>query len=575
VTWGAPHQLDGNGSAQDQQDVEMEDRPAGVVNLIAHFDSISRARKPSKGTSGAGTPTPFATARGMGGSHAVGGRVTSPAVEQFQIHSRVRTGSIGRPPPVRFGTMGAAGLRVASPAVASPGDGHGSGVVVASGSPFGMTAASAPPAPRSSSMSMQHPQASRGFGTAPTQASSVAPDVFGHDRMGAMFGDVASTASSPFGFGPGMGAMGNPMAGHSIDSYGITSPGLNTPTSPFGAFDFGAPRVGSPVQSPMVDVFGNVDDLARFGNATASFSSLDQTALGTSPIPNPAGDGFGSLAYSSVSAFQNLEPFKTTPQGNSHHTQQAGGSGGTGGFGEPNIQIKVEDAVPSPMATQFGSQQSSSPPKDFRPPLPPRKAFLQSYQAQNAMPSQTHNQNQNQNPTTPAHTTTPSTPGFNIWRPPIPSTPKPVLATNHHQPQQPQPRPGSDLYFDPASSKMGHLTVQTQHQHQLPQQVSSPHAEYIKSEPRGVASPMPTTPSHQETTFSVRHDFCFAGLCDFANLPCLPDSKPRSRLAQVAGTEADERTGTCRGMGVVQAYHSAVVPGGTKAVEGSHSIDGG
>jgi len=518
MTWGQQlgGEAQGQGQAGEQQDVEMEGtRPAGVGNLIAHFDSISKARKTSKG--GAGTPTPFG--RAINGHPS---RVTSPAVDQFQSHSRVRTGSIGRPPPVRFGTMGAAGMRVTSPVA----EGHNAS---SGASPFGATS-------RSSSMSTMQ-ATSRGFGTM-GNASTATPtsDMFGHDRMGGIFGNTAGTVSSPFGFGPSMGGIGTPIAGHSIDSYGsvgLTSPGINTPATPFGGFDFGAPRVTSPTESPMVDSFGNVDDLVRFGNAT-SFSSMNHTSMGASPpIQSPVSDNFGNMGSppgvaptfinSSVSTFQNVDPFKSNPHGNDHnvHQMSTAGSRGGNGFGDMNVQVKHENQVSSPAATQFGSinavaggnstsQTRSSPTKDFRPPLPPRKAFLHGLQAQNQMRTQSQgHQQQTQNTESP--TPNPSTPGFNIWRPPIPTTPKPVLAHNHQQqnsqPQE-QPQQPNNMYFQPGPSKMDHMSAQTDgHQHQIPQQVSSPHPDFIKSEHQhAMQSPIPTTP-HQEATFSVR-DSC-------------------------------------------------------------------
>ncbi|MBE3041431.1 hypothetical protein IMZ48_02380 [Candidatus Bathyarchaeota archaeon] len=117
----------GHGQAQyqtqgDAMDVEdtNESKPR-VTNLIKQFET--RSRRPSR--SGHNVPGSASTAFARA-TNSLG--VASPNAEQFTSSLRVRSGSIGRPPPIRFGSMGQqghSGLRVASPMASQAREAHG------------------------------------------------------------------------------------------------------------------------------------------------------------------------------------------------------------------------------------------------------------------------------------------------------------------------------------------------------------------------------------------------------------------------------------------------------------------
>lgn len=491
----------GNGQAQfqsqgDAMDVENASAPEPRVgNLIAHFEN--RSRKPSKPAHNApaSASTPFGRAANLL-------RVTSPTAEQFTSSLRVRSGSIGRPAPARFGSMGQqghSGLRVASPMASQSGDAHGKRDTGSH--------ASHVPDPSTSSVRTMHGTADTtgtplrrqpsnvGGGMRPGYVGNISTNLYSNvdtlspprnqfEGAPSAYGLVnsANRAVRPMHMMGNFGAMGEGSAG---------SPIIGTPTSPFGNMDFSAPNVISPVQSPPGDQFG---ELVNFGtsmgdsSAVSPFDAMSPGAGVTTPMqPSSGADtyrdaGMGgkestSFLGSSTDHFQGLDPFNSmSPANNQQQTSQFGDMSAAASmetWGDLSILGKEE---PSTDSTQFDAISPAprgngtiQTPMDFAgqgyidsqpSQSQPRLQQQQSQSRPRAVPSQAPARPAKkpflrQQQDTASHT---FTPGFNIWKPPVPSTPKPAIG-NTQQHSSSVPSTSNTVFLPQAQSN---LQVQTE-----------------------------------------------------------------------------------------------------------------
>ncbi|SPN98764.1 uncharacterized protein DNG_01805 [Cephalotrichum gorgonifer] len=478
----------GHGEARFQthgeEDMNMDDvnpPEPRVTNLIAHFEN--RSTKPNKPTHNVPGSAPTAFGRATNQF-----RVSSPTAEQFTSSLRVRSGSIGRPPPARFGSMGQQGhsaLRVASPMAVQAGDAH---VNTSTATP-GSHVADAPMSPFRTipgAMDMPRPlrrQASNvGGGMRPGRAGNVSSSLYSNiDTLSPSTGHFEGP-SSPFGFVNNPNRAARPM--HMMDSFGgsAASPIIGTPTSPFGSMDFSAPRVLSPVQSPSADPYG---DLVHFGTSMGDnppLTPFDHMSPGggvTSPMQPQSGvDTYASLGMDGKEAssfvgsptdhFQGLDPFNSMNSlANQHstHSQFAHMSAAASidTWGDLSVFVKQEPSADTAQFNSISPAPRSSvvdTPMDFagqgyfsshahqQPPQLQPEYQQHQHQQHQSQPHQSHQPQLQQRrahgqpPARPAKKAflrqqntagSTSTPGFNIWKPPVPTTPKPVISHTHQQ----------------------------------------------------------------------------------------------------------------------------------------------
>ena len=462
----------------DGQDVTMGDAhepEANVTNLIAHFENgKKKPPKPNK-------PSHIAAFNRANNPL----RVTSPTGEQFTSSSlRVRSGSIGRPPPVRFGSMGYqghSGMRVSSPIASQSVEAYGNRTAGRSTTSRATTAATptSPYTTIASSMDMPVPlrrQASTiGAMQVDGVTSSSSDNFLSPDAISPGPGSMGGGgAHSPFGFVDNGNRMVRSVQGHMLDTFGGTmgSPIIGTPTSPFGNMDYSAPRVVSPIQSPSVDPYGDIGVLAGIGVSNAAASPFDAMSAAdrvTSPMETTGVDAFDfrmdtkpppQFVHTPTDAFQSLDPFQSLNPAVNHHQPappQVSFSGmaspsSTDPFGDIGLLIKQEPNVdqvefgglsPAPRsATTVHAPIDFSNPGYFQAQQPLQQSHSHQQHPQQPL-HHTHQQHhpqqhQPQPPPPPAKklflsrsqqdmSGNQSTPGFNIWRPPVPSTPKPVL----------------------------------------------------------------------------------------------------------------------------------------------------
>ena len=503
-----------------------------VTNLIAHFEN--RSKKPNK--SGHNVPGSASTAFGRATNPL---RITSPTTEQFTSSLRVRSGSIGRPAPVRFGSMGQqghSGLRVSSPMASQAAEAHSNRdtgsrtpqVPDQSGSSYRtMPGAMDMPTPlRRQSSSLQ-------AGMRPGHVGNISANLYSNvDTLSSSAGHFDGSPSS-YGFMNNTNRAVRPM--HMMGNFGgigdgsVGSPIIGTPTSPFGTMDFGHQRV----QSPPTDQFG---DLAHFGTSmgdnhpVSPFDAMSPGARGATPMqPSSAAgsyikDSASSFVGSPTDHFQGLDPFNSLSSIN--HQQQS-----THQFGDMSASASMEtwgdlgfftkqepssdppqfDAIsPAPGSNDVSSHTPMSftgqgyfdsrppqlprrPPQEQQPQPPPRPAPSQPP----ARPAKKPFLRQQQD--TAAHA---STPGFNIWKPPVPSTPKPAIGHTQQHSSSSVPSSSNAPYLPQSRSN---LRVQTENT--LSPQPSS--ADIPVTSPgnvmaSSVTSPILGTPS---TTSEVRIPF--------------------------------------------------------------------
>lgn len=524
----------GHGQAQfhPQDDaMEVEDESASeprVGNLIAHFENRSRKpNKPSHNAPGSAS-TPFVRA-----SNPL--RVTSPTAEQFTSSLRVRSGSIGRPAPARFGSMGHqghSGLRVASPMASQSGDAHGrrdAGHHASHGTDPSSSFRTMHGSADMAGTPLRRQSSNVGGGMRPGHVGNISANLYSNVDTISPSTNQFDGASSPYGFVNSANRAVRPM--HMMGNFGgmgeasAGSPIIGTPTSPFGNMDFSAPRVISPVQSPPADHFG---ELVSFGTsmgdnpAVSPFDTMPPSGRATTPMQQSSGtgayrdtgmDGKESTSFvgSSTDHFQTLDPFGTmSPANNQQQTHQYGDMSAAASmetWGDLGIFAKEEpstdpthfDAIsPAPRRNDtiqtpinfagqgyFDSQHTHSQPR-----LPQQH----SQQRPRAVPSQPPARPAKkpflrQQQDTAGHT---STPGFNIWKPPVPSTPKPAIG-NTQQHSSSMPSASNTSYLPQSQSN---LRVQTERT-QSPQTcntdvpVTSPGSAMRSS----ITSPMQETPS--------------------------------------------------------------------------------
>lgn len=500
----------GHGQAQNPahgQDVEMDDAhqpEASVTNLIAQFEN--RGPKPPK------PAKPSHVAAFNRANNPL--RVTSPTGEQFTSSSlRVRSGSIGRPPPVRFGSMGHQGhssMRVASPITNQSVEAYGNKAGGRSNSRVAATPTS-PYATIASSMNMPAPLR-RQASTVSMQMDNMQNENFlNSGTMSPGAGNMDSGQASPFGFVNNGNRMVRSMQGHMMDTFGnmsgaMASPIVGTPTSPFGNIDYSAPRVTSPIQSPSIDPYGDIGALANLGGNNGSVSHFDAMSSAdrvTSPMQTTGMHAFdlgldtkqnAQFVHTPTDAFQNLDPFQSMNSvANHQHSQLSyadmGSTSSTDPFADLGLLIKQEPNVDSGHFDGMspGPQSASTvhTPMNFANQGYFQPQTLQSHsQPQQHSQPQLH-QHQPQPPPPPAKKPflsrnqqdmagNQSTPGFNMWRPPVPSTPKPVIS--HSQ----QPSTSSITSATPNKSaaflaqSRAELRIQTDHKPGMSQEQQQP-----------------------------------------------------------------------------------------------------
>lgn len=452
-------QFQAQGEAMDVEDPgEPEPR---VTNLIAHFEN--RSKRPHK--SAHNVPGSASAASGRAGNQF---RVTSPAAEQFASSSRVRSGSIGRHPPVRFGSMGQqGGLRVASPMASHAGEAHGSRGAGAHGSRVPDASAypfRAIPGPMDMPTPLRRQSSSVGGGMRPGHVGNISANLYSNVDALSSPGGHFDGGPSPYGFVNSANRAVRPM--HMMDNFGgmggaaNASPIVGTPSSPFGNMDFSAPRVISPVQSPPTDPFG---DLSHFGSsmgdnpAASPFDAMSPGGRVTSPMQPPSGVGtYGSLGMdtkdnasfvgSPTDHFQGLDPFQSMNSTHNQHSNHQFGDMSAAvsmeTWGDLGVFTKQEPSVDTPQFENIppapGNSDAVHTPVNF--------AGQSYFQAQ---PQQLQQQQQPQPQPRPAPSQPParpakkpflrqqntagsSTPGFNIWKPPVPTKPKPVIGNTQH-----------------------------------------------------------------------------------------------------------------------------------------------
>lgn len=580
----------GHGQAQFQaqgEAMDVEESEPRVTNLIAHFEN--RSKRPHKS---AHNVPGSSTASGRGTNQF---RVTSPAAEQFASSSRVRSGSIGRPPPVRFGSMGQqGGLRVASPMASHAGEAHGSRgagagsrVPDASAYPF-----RAIPGPMDMPTPLRRQSSSVGGGMRPGHVGNISANLYSNVDALSSSGGHFDGASSPYGFVNSANRAVRPM--HMMDGFGAmggapnASPIIGTPASPFANMDFSAPRVISPVQSPPTDPFG---DLSHFGSsmgdnpAASPFDAMSPGGRVTSPMQPPSGVcTYGSLGMdtkdnssfvgSPTDHFQGLDPFQSmNSTHNQHSTHQFGDMSAAVSmetWGDMGVFAKQEPSADTPQFKNIPPAPSSDvhTPVNFggqsyfqvqpqqqqqqQPQLPPRPAPSNPP----ARPAKKPFLRQQQN-------TTGSTPGFNIWKPPVPTKPKPAISNTKHKST---PSTSSQSYAPQSRSGLRLQTENTMSPQPYTADMAVTSPDTIMSP--SVASPIQEAPS---AASPVRpHEPARPPLSNK-----LFSETPSPTRATPSGHPAFPRAGTRRGVGIRQGHDPPPVPRGTEAAERSHPGDGG
>ncbi|MBE3041430.1 hypothetical protein IMZ48_02375 [Candidatus Bathyarchaeota archaeon] len=406
------------------------------------------------------------------------------------------------------------------------------------------------------STSLRSQSSNVGGGMRPGHVGNISANLYSNvDTLSSSAGHFEGP-SSPYGFANSANRAVRPM--HMMGNFGgmgeaAGSPIIGTPTSPFGRMDFAAPQVTSPVQSPPTDPFG---ELANFGTsmghnpAASPFDTMSPGGRVTTPMQPSAGAGTyrdagmhgteDTFVGSHADHFQGLDPFNSMGSINQHVTHQFGDMsaaasmetwGDLGVFAkeEPSSEPTQFDAISpaprnndmaqTPMQTSmnftgqgyFGSQPPQPPPQmpqqqpRQQPQLPPRSR-------PRPVPSQP--------PARPAKKPflrqqdtagEGSTPGFNIWKPPVPSTPKPAIG--HIQQRSSAMSPTSNVPFLPLSqsdvkAEPG-ITLSSQ-QYDADMRVTSPNT----AMPSSVASPMRDTPS---VSSPVRPPFVLLSSCYLTN----------------------------------------------------------
>ncbi|CAI4212908.1 unnamed protein product [Parascedosporium putredinis] len=292
------------------QDMDMSDAhvpEASVTNLIAQFET--RSTKPPK------PAKPSHISAFNRASNAL--RVTSPTGEQFTSSSlRVRSGSIGRPPPVRFGSMGHqshSGMRVTSPTLGQSTDAYG-GRAASRNNSRSVATPSSPFPTIASSMNMSsqgHAQASA-LGAVHQMDGVQNETFFGGGAMPTSSGNLDGGQPSPFGFANGGNRMVRSMQGHIMDTFGM-----------------------SPAIDPSIDPYGDIGALANLGSngGASQFDSMSSVDRVHSPMQQTTTMGAFQLGLDSkpttqfvntpTDAFQSLDPFQamSSVAANHHHGQ--------------------------------------------------------------------------------------------------------------------------------------------------------------------------------------------------------------------------------------------------------------
>ncbi|PKS11045.1 hypothetical protein jhhlp_002806 [Lomentospora prolificans] len=507
------------------QDVDMGDAhqpEASVTNLIAQFEN--RSAKPPK------PAKPSHVAAFNRANNAL--RVTSPTGEQFTSSSlRVRSGSIGRPPPVRFGSMGHqghTGMRVASPITSQSVEAYGNRAAARSNS----RAAATPTSPYTTianSMSMPAPLRRQASSADAMQTDNMQNENF--MNTGTMSpgttGNMDGNHPSPFSFVSNGGRIVRSMQGHMMDTFGnmggsMASPIVGTPTSPFGNIDYSAPRVVSPIQSPSIDPYGDIGALANLGGNNGTHSHFDAMSSAdrvSSPMQTAGMSALdlgldtkqtAQFVNSPTDAFQNIDPFLSMNSVASHQHSQVsfadmGSTQSTDPFAGLGLLIKQEPNVDSGHHFDGLSPGSRSASTVHAPMNFANQGYFQpqalSSHTQTQQDTQQQQQHQQQRPPPPPAKKsflsrnqqdvggTQSTPGFNMWRPPVPSTPKPVIS--HSQ----QPSKSSITSTTPNKSaaflaqSRAELRIQTDHQPSIPQQQQPFSASMSITSPNSVILP--------------------------------------------------------------------------------------
>lgn len=611
------------------QDMDMSDAhvpEASVTNLIAQFET--RSTKPPK------PAKPSHIAAFNRASNAL--RVTSPTGEQFTSSSlRVRSGSIGRPPPVRFGSMGHqshSGMRMTSPTVGQSTDAYGGRAASRNNSRSVATPSSPFPTIASSmNMSSQGHAQPNALGAVHQMDGAQNETFFGGGAMSTSSGNLDGGQPSPFGFANGGNRMVRSMQGHIMDTFGMVSPMAGTPTSPFGNIDYSAPSVVSPIQSPAIDPsidpYGDIGALANLGSngGASQFDSMSSVDRVHSPMQQTTAMGAFQLGLDSkptaqfgntpTDAFQSLDPFQamSSVAANHHHGQVSfvdmAANSSSDPFADLGLLIKQESnmesghfdagnlsprsaggAIHSPL--HFANQGY------FQPPALQSHSQLQKQRQQHPQQQATplHQQQQHQQhgqaqpPPPPAKKPflsrnqqdiagNQSTPGFSMWRPPVPSTPKPLVS--HSQ----QPSSGSISSATPNKSaaflaqSRAELRIQTDNAPSLSQQQQQQTFNGTLS----VASPTSrlVTPSMDSAVRSpsvaspvnIILEAFWLIFRMLINDGLEPASS--SRTAEPAGVATVQGTGPRRSMGVYENDNSTVVSRGAETAKGSHPGDGG
>lgn len=375
------------------------------------------------------------------------------------------------------------------------------------------------------------------------------------------------------------------------------SPIIGTPTSPFGNMDFAGPRVISPVHSPPTDPFGEVVNFgASMGDnpAVSPFDALSPGGRVTTPMQPSSGAGSyrgagmdgkeSGFVGSHTDHFQGLDPFDSMGSINQHATHRFGDMSAAASmetWGDLGAFAKEE---PSSDATQFDAM-SPAPRSNDMAQTPVNFASQGYFDSQPPQPQprlpQQHPQPRprprpvpSQPPARPAKKPflrqqdtagLSSTPGFNIWKPPVPSTPKPAIG-NPQQHSSAVPS-ASNAPFLPQSQPEVKVEIEDDLLSQ-PYNADIPVASPSNVMPSSVTSPTLDTPSAASPVRPLHFPRPVMSLTD------PPADPPSSTCTTPAGSQTLARAGARRSVGSRKGDDPPVVPRGAEAAERSDPGDG-